>query len=102
MTNTRIGSGLARSDGGVDAFAHKCEVLKGHCKDVGRDYDEIRKTILANNPRPSPDTRDEFVRQMAGYAELGVHAVMVTPTSGSPASWIDRMAPAVPQLAELG
>jgi F420-dependent oxidoreductase-like protein len=25
-------------------FAHKCEVLKGHCKDVGRDYDEIRKT----------------------------------------------------------
>jgi F420-dependent oxidoreductase-like protein len=30
--------------GGVEAFAHKCEVLKGHCKDVGRDYDEIEKT----------------------------------------------------------
>jgi F420-dependent oxidoreductase-like protein len=26
-------------------FAHKCEVLKGHCRDVGRDYDEIVKTI---------------------------------------------------------
>ena len=26
-------------------WAHKAEVLKGHCKDVGRDYDEIRKTI---------------------------------------------------------
>lgn len=25
-------------------FAHKCEVLKGHCAAVGRDYDEIRKT----------------------------------------------------------
>ena len=25
-------------------FAAKCEVLKGHCKDVGRDYDEIQKT----------------------------------------------------------
>jgi alkanesulfonate monooxygenase SsuD/methylene tetrahydromethanopterin reductase-like flavin-dependent oxidoreductase (luciferase family) len=25
-------------------FAHKTEVLKGHCKDVGRDYDEIEKT----------------------------------------------------------
>ncbi len=25
-------------------FAHKCEVLQGHCRDVGRDYDEIRKT----------------------------------------------------------
>ncbi len=26
-------------------FAHKCEVLKEHCKAVGRDYDEIMKTI---------------------------------------------------------
>jgi F420-dependent oxidoreductase-like protein len=25
-------------------FAHKCEVLKGHCDSVGRDYDEIQKT----------------------------------------------------------
>jgi F420-dependent oxidoreductase-like protein len=25
-------------------FAHKCEVLKGHCEAVGRDYDEIAKT----------------------------------------------------------
>jgi F420-dependent oxidoreductase-like protein len=25
-------------------FAHKCEVLKGHCAAVGRDYDEITKT----------------------------------------------------------
>ncbi len=26
-------------------WAHKAEVLKGHCKEVGRDYDEITKTI---------------------------------------------------------
>lgn len=25
-------------------FAAKCEVLRTHCKDVGRDYDEIQKT----------------------------------------------------------
>jgi F420-dependent oxidoreductase-like protein len=25
-------------------FAAKCEVLKEHCRDVGRDYDEIQKT----------------------------------------------------------
>ena len=84
-----------------DGVEHKLEVLRRHCEDVGRDYDEIRKTILANNPRPTPDTRDEFVRQMAGYAELGVHAVIVTPTTGSPAAWIDGMAPAISQLAEL-
>ena len=31
--------------GGLEPFAHKCEVLKGHCTKVGRDYDEIVKTV---------------------------------------------------------
>lgn len=30
--------------GKPNEFAHKTEVLKQHCKDVGRDYDEIEKT----------------------------------------------------------
>jgi alkanesulfonate monooxygenase SsuD/methylene tetrahydromethanopterin reductase-like flavin-dependent oxidoreductase (luciferase family) len=30
--------------GKPDEWAHKCEVLKGHCAAVGRDYDEITKT----------------------------------------------------------
>lgn len=30
--------------GKPDEFAAKCEVLKGHCAAVGRDYDEIQKT----------------------------------------------------------
>jgi F420-dependent oxidoreductase-like protein len=30
--------------GKPDEFAHKTEVLRRHCKDVGRDYDEIEKT----------------------------------------------------------
>jgi hypothetical protein len=85
-----------------DDVEHKLAVLRRLVTTSVGDYDEIRKTIIANNPRPSPDTRDEFVRQMAGYAELGVHAVIVTPTTGSPAAWIDGMAPAIPQLAELG
>ncbi|PXX69288.1 F420-dependent oxidoreductase-like protein [Nocardia tenerifensis] len=81
---------------------HKLDVLRRHCDDVGRDFGDLRITIMANNPRPTPDTRDEFVRTMADYAKLGVHAVIISPTTGSPAAWIDSMAPAVPQLAELG
>jgi F420-dependent oxidoreductase-like protein len=34
----------ANFGGKPDEWAHKAEVLKGHCKDVGRDYDEIEKT----------------------------------------------------------
>jgi F420-dependent oxidoreductase-like protein len=81
---------------------HKLDVLRRHCDDVGRNYDEIRKTIIPSNPRPGPDTADEFVRVMADYAKLGIQTVIVTPTTGSPAAWIDAMAPTVSQLAELG
>jgi F420-dependent oxidoreductase-like protein len=31
--------------GTPEQFAAKCEVLKAHCKAVGRDYDEIEKTV---------------------------------------------------------
>jgi len=31
--------------GNLEEWARKAEILKGHCKDVGRDYDEITKTI---------------------------------------------------------
>ncbi len=84
-----------------EEIAHKLEVLRRHCDDAGRDYGSIRKTVAANNPRPTPDTRDEFVRAMADYAALGVDTVIVMPTDGAPATWIDAMAPAVRQLADL-
>ncbi|MGC7094681.1 LLM class F420-dependent oxidoreductase [Amycolatopsis lurida] len=80
---------------------HKLDVLRRHCDDVDRDYAGIRKTIIANNPRPESGNQDEFVASMAPYAELGVEAVIVTPTTGSPAAWIEELAPAVPKLAEL-
>lgn len=85
-----------------DDVARKLEVLRRHCDELGRDYDTIRKTILANNPRPEPDTLDDFVTHMADYAELGIDTAIITPTTGAPASWIDAMSPAVPKLAELG
>jgi F420-dependent oxidoreductase-like protein len=86
----------------TDDVAHKLDVLRRHCDDVGRDFSDLRITITANNPRPQPGDSDAFVGAMADYAKLGVHQVMVTPTTGSPAAWIDGMAPAVRQLAELG
>ncbi|MFT4038221.1 MAG: LLM class F420-dependent oxidoreductase [Thermomicrobiales bacterium] len=86
----------------VDDVAHKLDVLRRHCDEVGRDYDAIRKTIVAINPRPTPETRDAFVRQMADYAALGVQGVDVVPMTGSPAAFIEGMAPAIPQLAQLG
>lgn len=31
--------------GGLETFTRKCEILKRHCADVGRDYDAITKTV---------------------------------------------------------
>ena len=47
-------------------------------------------------------SRDDFVRDMAAYAAVGVRTAIVTPTGRSPAEWIDGMAPAVARLADLG
>jgi len=86
----------------TDEVAHKLDVLRRHCDELGRDYDAITKTVMINEPRPTPDTRDEFVRTAAEYAKLGMDTAIVHPNDGSPAKWIDSIAPAVKQLAELG
>ncbi|MGW0183157.1 LLM class F420-dependent oxidoreductase [Nocardia sp. NPDC003345] len=78
---------------------HKLDVLRGHCDDLGTDYERIRKTVLAGSP--DPGAPDDFVRDMAAYAGLGVHTAIVMPPGGTPAAWIDSVAPVVPRLAEL-
>jgi F420-dependent oxidoreductase-like protein len=85
-----------------DEVAHKLGVLRRHCDDLGRDFDTIRTTITVHDPAPIPGTRDEFVRAMDEYAKLGVDTAIVMPPGGAPARWIDSVAPAVKQLAELG
>ncbi|RDI68924.1 LLM class F420-dependent oxidoreductase [Nocardia pseudobrasiliensis] len=85
-----------------EVVAHKLDVLRRHCDAVGRDYAEIRTTI-APMLQPTPDTRDEFVRAMADYAELGIHeTVLIIPRVGSPAAWVEDMTPTARRLAELG
>ncbi len=85
-----------------DDVAHKLDVLRRHCDEVGRDYADIRVTVMANNPGLKPETRDDFVRSMADYAKLGVHQAIVRAVPGTPAAWVDSIAPVVPQLADLG
>jgi alkanesulfonate monooxygenase len=51
---------------------HKLEVLRGHCADVGRDYDEIQKTVLVRlDPGPGGENVDDVLEQLRKYAGLG-------------------------------
>lgn len=67
---------FAQPGHGTEGVAHKLDVLRAHCDDVGRPYEEIRKTILWNGPVPFDGS---FTDTLAPYAELGVDEVFVMP-----------------------
>lgn len=84
-----------------DGVRHKLDVLRGHCDDVGRDYEEIDKTMLHGGSDPTADP-DGFVREMAEYAALGIGTVTLMPAGDDPVGWTTQVCErVVPRLAEL-
>lgn len=101
-----------------ETYEHKLDVLAGHCESVGRDYDEIEKTVLARAlvrdttdgahevyeqhvPRAGPDTRGEY-RGLVGtpadaasvverFRDLGAEMVMIA-VPRNDAETIERLA----------
>ncbi len=88
---------------GPDGVRHKLDVLRRHCDDVGRDYDEIEKTMIGgiNGADPIADP-DGYVKEMAEYAALGISLVTLMPPTGDPVGWTTQVCETVvPRLAEL-
>lgn len=75
-------------------FARKCEILRAHCADVGRDYDSIRKTYTFTAYLDSSRSR---ARTWAG-SRLDVE---VPPFAGDPAEMIDYINGFVEQGVDL-
>jgi alkanesulfonate monooxygenase len=51
----------------------KLDVLRRHCDDVGRDYDDIQKTIIGPlDPGPAGELVDELLESMRRLAALGI------------------------------
>ena len=83
--------------GSLENYAHKLEVLRQHCSDVGRNYDEIVKTwsaeavalaatedearrIAAASPyanHPIIDTPAQVAEQLQAFIDLGVEYLIV-------------------------
>jgi F420-dependent oxidoreductase-like protein len=87
----------------LDVLKHKIDVLTRHCETVGRDVNEIRKTV-GRFADPFTDL-DGYLRTLERYAELGIEMINVGPTLGTPdpASWVKRFGDKVmPRLAEIG
>ncbi|MEW2499448.1 LLM class F420-dependent oxidoreductase [Amycolatopsis sp. CA-161197] len=56
-------------------LAHKLDVLKQHCDAVGRDYDEITKTVaLWLDIGENGEKTGQLLDELGQLAELGIHA----------------------------
>jgi F420-dependent oxidoreductase-like protein len=83
--------------GGPDEVAHKLDVLRRHCDDVGRDYDEIEKTANL-----SGEITDATTADLEAYAKIGVTTVIVMPPGDAPAKFVkETVAPLVARVADL-
>jgi alkanesulfonate monooxygenase len=52
---------------------HKLEVLRGHCDAVGRDYNDIEKTVMGPlDPGPEGEHIGDLIDSMRHLSELGV------------------------------
>lgn len=66
---------------GADVVRHKLDVLKQHCDDVDRDYDEIEKTTLDTvHLAPGQMSPSDVIERMKTLADLGIeHAIVNMP-----------------------
>jgi alkanesulfonate monooxygenase len=52
---------------------HKLDVLRRHCDALGRDYDEIQKTVMGPlDPGPNGERVDDLIAAMRGLGSLGI------------------------------
>ncbi len=60
---------------GSDVIAHKLAILQQHCGEVGRDYNEIERTLLA----PLTEVNvSELIQNCQTWAKLGIQHVIFT------------------------
>ena len=85
---------------GVATVKHKLEVLRGHCDDLGTDYDAIEKTMLYQGS--AVEDPDAFLKSMEEYAALGISLAGLMPTPYvDPVPWATSLVDLVPRLKEI-
>ena len=71
----------------AEVLAHKLDVLRRHCDDLGRDYGTIEKTTQggAINAIENPD---EFLRMAESYAALGIEHIHLRAPAPDPEGYV--------------
>jgi alkanesulfonate monooxygenase SsuD/methylene tetrahydromethanopterin reductase-like flavin-dependent oxidoreductase (luciferase family) len=82
---------------GADAYAHTQEVLKQHCRAVGRDYDEIQQVVrvgilIAESEREVERlSREPWIRPLSDMQVVGTPAQVTETLRGIIAQGADRL-----------
>jgi F420-dependent oxidoreductase-like protein len=80
------------------AVRHKLAVLREHCEALGRDYDEIERTVLVSTD-PSAESSAELLERCGVLAEAGAQHLIFGVRGVADTSRIERLATDVfPQL----
>ncbi len=70
-------------NGDIDTLKHKFEVLKGHCDDLGRDFEEITRSTSVNvyllEDGDDPEEATAEARGSQGYDEYSKQFMVGTP-----------------------
>jgi len=89
-----------------EAFAHKSQILREHCSEIGRDFDEITRStsivlVCAPTEAEALERFDETVerrrRLIKDHQILDRYAAKARELSGPPDKIIDRLRPYVAQ-----
>jgi F420-dependent oxidoreductase-like protein len=87
--------------GGPDEIAHKLDVLRRHCDEVGRDPNEIEVTAMYRD-LPAGAGVDEVVRGASALAGIGVSTLVTSAVGDDPSGWIEStFGPAMEELAAI-
>jgi len=88
-------------DGSLEGFRHKSEVLEGHCRDIGRDFDEIVRSanynvFIGRDEAEVADRLRTFEERRRPYLPAEVLASTVqqytsTGLVGTPEQIVDRL-----------
>ena len=80
-------------------LAHKIDVLRRHCDEVGRDIGDIEITTMFREANPTPE---DLLRSAEEFARLGVATLVTSPIGDDPASSLETtFGPVIDRLAAI-
>src|SRR4051794_838045 len=82
-------------------IAHKIDVLRRHCDDLGRDPNEIEVSAMYRDIAPGASV-DDVVRGAESLAALGVSTLVTGAMGDDPAGWLEStFGPAIERIKQI-